>query len=71
MQMVEPPVVMLFPCLVHLQTASDVWSFGMLLYHMLSGDIPFKGMHHAQIMSQIQGGEWVVPWKLSSVHTPV
>jgi serine/threonine protein kinase len=29
--------------------ASDVWSFGMLLYHMAAGEAPFTGMHHAQV----------------------
>ncbi|KAL6761003.1 hypothetical protein V8C86DRAFT_3132100 [Haematococcus lacustris] len=42
--------------------ASDVWSFGMLMYHMVAGEAPFLSMHHAQIIFHVQAGRVDLDW---------
>ena len=34
-------------------TASDIWSCGVLLYLMLTGDFPFKGISFTDVLQNI------------------
>ena len=39
----------------------DVWSFGISLYELLTGYIPFIGRNKQEILSKIQIGEYSWP----------
>lgn len=45
----------------HVSEASDWWSFGCLLYQMLSGKPPFKGVSEYQTFQKIMKGEFEYP----------
>ena len=41
--------------------AIDIWAFGVTLYGLLFGKLPFKGENEYQIYELIRQGEWDVP----------
>src|SRR5579864_9189273 len=41
--------------------ASDVYSLGATLYHVLTGQAPFSGKDAAEILRRVQSGDFVPP----------
>lgn len=44
---------------------SDIWSVGVLVYAMLTGQLPWTKRNQAQLFEQIRKGDYVVPPSLS------
>lgn len=54
-----------------LTNASDVYSFGMLLWEMYVGDHPYTGLNHGQIMVGVRLGELRPAWPSNAPHEVV
>lgn len=43
-------------------TASDVWSFGVMMFEMVTGKLPFQSKNAPQLMMQLAQGNVPVEW---------
>ena len=43
----------------------DIWALGVLLYFMLTGDMPFEGEDTDELFENIKKGKFTIPSKVS------
>jgi len=43
-------------------TASDVWSFGVMMFEMVTGHLPFESKNAPQLMMQLSQGKVEIEW---------
>jgi len=49
----------------HYGSKCDMWSLGVLLYQLLTGDMPFDGESREEVFLKIRIGEFEIPKDLS------